>query len=653
MAFVNIKKNGKFYIPYLLTCIFTISMYYIMCFVAKNRGLKKIHGADQLAIMMQLGSYIVAIFSIIFLFYTNSFLMKRRKKEFGLYHILGMEKKHITKIIFLETVYSFILTYIIGILSGAVFSKLVLMLLCKMLNFDVRIRFSLNLYGIVTSLVLFGFIFFITLIANLITIKRSNPIELLHGTAQGEKEPKTKLILTIIGVVTLGIGYYIAIKTQSPLQALKKFFVAVILVIIGTYCLFTAGSIAVLKMLRKNKKYYYKAKHFNSVSSMIYRMKKNAVGLSNICILSTMVLVIVSTTVSLYIGAESALKHNFPADIEITNHNHVDDLENSKEQNNLLYQNVNQAIKDQNISVQKLTQLRSIELFVENTKGVKADYKVAKDAYFSNSARVFIIMTLEDYNRLAPDHKIDQLKDNEVLVYNETGKIDDSFKFMGKQYQVKKNIDKFYSESGFKNMYDNVQWIVVSDNDLLNSIAKEQSEEDGGRIIDYTIRLDMNGKDSEKIDFYNSIKDIADNVQCRQEIRDSFYALYGGLLFIGVFLGILFLTITVLIIYYKQITEGYEDKQRFEIMQKVGMSKTEVKKSIQSQILTVFMLPIIAASIHVCGSFSMIKKLLALLGLTDVGLFKTCTVVTIVTFTLIYALVYGLTSRVYYKIVES
>lgn len=653
MAFVNIKKNGKFYVPYLITCIFTISMYYIMCFVAKNKGLKKIHGADQLAIMMQLGSYIVAIFSIIFLFYTNSFLMKRRKKEFGLYHILGMEKKHITKIIFLETVYSFILTYVIGILTGTVFSKLILMLLCKMLNFDVRIRFALNAYGVVSSLFLFGFIFFLTLIANLITIKRSNPIELLHGTAQGEKEPRTKFILTIIGFITIGIGYYIALKTKQPLEALKKFFIAVILVIIGTYCLFTAASIAILKMLRKNKKYYYQAKHFNSVSSMIYRMKKNAVGLANICILSTMVLVIVSTTVSLYIGAETSLKHNFPTDIELIKHNQSEELQDSQNQNLAIYEKLEKAISDKNIEVRKLTQLRSLELFVENNKGSKNSYKVSKNAYGTDSRRVFEILTLENYNNLTTENKVDHLADNEVLIYNECGKINDSFKLMDSEYKVKKHVKEFYTPSGYDQMYSDVQWIVVANDDVLNKIAEQQSELSSSKTINYSIRLDMNGSDQEKIDFYKYIKDYTDYGQCRQEIRDSFYALYGGLLFIGIFLGILFLTITVLIIYYKQITEGYEDKQRFEIMQKVGMSKVEVKKSIQSQILTVFMLPILAASVHVCASFTMIKKLLAVMGLTDVGLFKTCTIITIVVFTAIYALVYWLTSKVYYKIVES
>ena len=317
LAFTNIRKNGKFYYPYLITCIFTVAMYYIMCFIAFNSGLNKMSGADNLKKMMGFGSYIVAIFSFIFLIYANGFLVKRRKREFGLYNILGLEKRHIGKIMFFESFYVMLGSLIAGILAGIMFSKLILMIMGRILKFDIKIGFNISETGIIKSIILFAVIFSIILLANLNSVRKTNPIELLNTSAAGEREPKTKWLITLVGVITLFSGYGIAITIKSPLAALMMFFVAVVLVVIGTYCLFISGSITFLKILRKNKNYYYKTNHFTSISGMIYRMKKNAAGLASICILSTMVLVVVSTTVSLYAGEEETLNYRYPYDISI------------------------------------------------------------------------------------------------------------------------------------------------------------------------------------------------------------------------------------------------------------------------------------------------------------------------------------------------
>lgn len=299
LAVTNIKKNGKFYFPYMLTCVGTIAMFYIMCSITFNDGLNSIPHNDSLKIILHLGCTVIGLFSVIFLLYTNSFLMKRRKKEFGLFNILGMEKRHISKIMTYETLIISFISVLLGITVGILFGKLIMMALFKFLSFKVSINSSISSKGLIISVILFSAIFLLTLLTNLAKMHLSNPIELLRGGNTGEKEPKTKIILAILGFACVGTGYYIAIVTKSPLQALTLFFLAVVLVIIGTYCLFTAGSIAVLKLMRKNKKYYYKTSHFISVSGMLYRMKQNAVGLANICILSTMVLVMISTTVCL------------------------------------------------------------------------------------------------------------------------------------------------------------------------------------------------------------------------------------------------------------------------------------------------------------------------------------------------------------------
>lgn len=649
LAFTNIKKNGKFYFPYILTCIGTISMFYIMCSITFNDGMKKMPGADSLIIIMNLGCIVIGFFSSIFLFYTNSFLMKRRKKELGLYNILGMEKRHIAKIMLFETIITSIISISFGLLFGILFDKLICMILLKILNFSVVIGFQISIIGIFISLMLFCGIFAATLIYNLLRIQLSKPIELLKGGNLGEKEPKTKLIMTFIGTLCLGIGYYIALTTKSPLDALTLFFLAVILVIVGTYFIFTAGSIALLKLFRKNKNYYYKTKHFTSVSGMLYRMKQNAVGLANICILSTMVLVMVATTVSLYIGVQDALNNRFPNDITVTIRNPEDN------QREAVLPAIEKAVKYKNGTISNMTEYSYLSFIVN-----KEDNTFSTDHgnYYSShdQIRVLYFMTSDEYKKLTGESAI--LKSNEVLVYSNGEYIGDTFNIFGKKYLITDYLINSPISANYTDIINNVYYIIVSDDTALNAIYQEQLEaykSDASDLI-YHISFDVDGTKEEKIALADTVSDATVKygsfTESKQKHENSFYTMYGSLLFLGIFLGFLFLMATVLIIYYKQISEGYDDKERFSIMQKVGMSHTEVKSTIKSQVLKVFFIPLVMSVIHIAAAFKMITKLLILLNLTNIPLFLICTIATVLIFAIIYAIVYGMTARVYYRIVE-
>lgn len=656
LALMNIRKNGKFYYPYIITCIFTIAMYYIMCFIAFNHGIEKMSGADNLRLMMSFGSWIVAIFSFVFLIYTNSFLMKRRKREFGLYNILGLEKRHIGVVMFFESFYVMIGSLFTGIITGILFSRLVLMIMSRIFKFDIKIAFNISEEGIIKSVLLFAVIFGVILIGNLISVRKTNPIELLHTSSAGEREPKTKLLLTLVGITTLIAGYGIALSVKDPLAALRICFVAIILVVVGTYCLFISGSITLLKLLKKNKRYYYKTSHFTSVSGMIYRMKKNAAGLASICILSTMVLVVISTTVSLYIGEEDALVYRYPYDISLQMKYTSETMDTRYEENQKIYDKFLSNIENNN---QKIKDIMVYEKY--------APYAIKKDDVFetadnlgsvsiSDDIYFFEMIPAKDYQALT-GKKCD-LNKNEVIVCSKYFKTGDKMKFGNTELEVKDTVSEFPLEKDGENAILNglkVCYIVLADGTAMNQIVHAMPTD---TKISYCINANLEGTEEDKLDFFinhiekdESYQDVY--LECRQKNRDNFYMTYGSFLFLGVFLGLLFLTITVLIIYYKQITEGYEDKQRFEIMKKVGMSEAEVKKSIKSQILTVFMFPIIVAACHVAGSFNMITKLLAIFNLVNVHLFIICTICTILVFILVYAAVYLLTSKIYYGIIKS
>ena len=640
LALENIRKNKQTYFPYILTCICSIMMFYMMHFISVNEGLKKMSGGSQLSIILRLGTTIIGIFSVIFLFYTNSFLIKRRKKEIGLYNILGMEKKHIARVLFWENLFVALLSISMGIVGGILFSKLMFLLLLKLLNFAVPMGFFISKGSILWTIILFAFIFVLTLINNLTQIHLNKPIELLKGGEFGEKEPKTKWLMALIGLLSLGSGYYIALATESPLAVINLFFIAVLLVMIGTYALFTAGSIVLLKILRKNKRFYYKSHHFINVSSMIYRMKQNAVGLANICILSTAVLTMVFSTASLYIGMEDLLKTRYPSDII------VDVLDLSKEQQTKLKDKVNQITERYDVTIKNETEYNLVGMVMaqDNNVFISADTNtIALD-----NISVIALIPLSDYNRL--EHQNSVLQKDEVLLYEYKGNVkEDRINISGEELIVKDRIDHMDIEGIGKDTLVNLYCIVVSD-EKIRDISKE--------ALDYYYSFDTDADVKTQVELVYEIKqvmqemDILGTCEGLEESRQSFYAVYGGLFFIGIFIGALFIMATVLIIYYKQISEGYEDKKRFEIMQKVGMSKTEIKKCIKSQVLMVFFVPLVTAAIHIAVALKAIIKMLAVFGLSNITLFIWCVIGTIFAFTLFYGVVYALTSRTYYRIVS-
>ncbi len=659
LAFVNIKKNSKFYFPYLLTCVLTSGMFYIMCMIAGSEGINSMPGAYAVSFILVFGTIVIGIFSAIFLFYTNSLLMKRRKKEIGLYNILGMEKRHISMILLYETLITGAGTIVAGLITGILFSKLIFLLLYKMIQFKVPLSFYISGFSMAVTCLLFFGIFFLTLLFNLWQIKLTNPIDLLKGGSMGEREPKSKLGIALVGAITLGAGYYIAITTESPLKAISLFFVAVLLVIVGTYCLFTSGSIVLLKFLRKNKVYYYKTKNFTSVSGMIYRMKQNAVGLANICILSTAVLLMLSTTVALYVSMDEQLETRYPTDISLEFFDFKEDMRSKA------LEAVNSAAESQERKIFDLKYYDSISV----TAVLEGNNFKTENVDFNNASKLFVLMfiTDEDYSRLTG--KNISLGENEAVVYGIRGRLDDSFEIFGEKYNIIDYADSFPAVG--MGYLDGLYGFVVN-SDELASMSERPSQHGSNSLqgIKYSVSFDIDGTKDEKIAFadvifdelstmkYSSGDNNDDNpnyrfyVESRQRVEDEIYALDGGFLFLGIFLGFLFLIATVLIIYYKQISEGYDDRERYNIMQKVGMSHKEVKDSIKSQIVKVFFLPLIMAIIHIAAAFKMVTRLLAIFNLTNVLLFARCTAATIVVFAIIYGIVYSLTARVYYKIVK-
>lgn len=656
LAITNIKNNRQFYFPYLLTGIITVAMFYIMCALESNPGIQSMPGAKDLGLILRLGIGVIGIFAVIFLFYTNSFIIKRRKKELGIYNILGMEKRHIAKILSKEAFFTAIIAIGGGLVTGVLFHKLACMLLYRMIGFNGGITFSFSKKGVMITAILFAIVYLLTYIYDLFQVQLANPIELLQSGNKGEREPKTKAIMAVLGVLCLGTGYFIAITTKNPIKALTLFFVAVILVIIGTYLLFTAGSIALLKILRRNKGYYYQTKHFTSVSGMIYRMKQNAVGLANICILSTMVLVAVSTTVSLYVGVEDIMKERYPNEINISAY-----YDTGAPAEDSIAPIVEKSVKESGRKIRHEEDY--LELYFAAIKD-QGQYSLDKEKVKTAGDRVsgFVVLTREDCKKKY-NEEIPELAENEVALFTIKKTDMDTLVLENRSYHVKE-IKQFQNTEDFEtiaDMMDEYYYVIVNDVQDMERLWQLQKEiyQENSSSISRQVRLDIDGDSEQKKECFENIKTALGPEQAkarilidsRQSNLDEFYQIYGGFLFLGLFLGILFLMITVLIIFYKQISEGYDDKERFSIMEKVGMSNDEVKATIRSQVRTVFFLPILMAAIHVGMAFPMIKRLLSLFGLSNTALFAGCMAGTILVFALIYLLVFLKTSKTYYKIV--
>ncbi len=633
----NLKKNRQTYLPYLLTCICTVIVFYMMASLSGNSRLAEVRGGMYICSIMMLGMIVVGIFSIIFLFYTHSFLIKRRKKEFGLYRILGMERRHVSRILFWETIYTAVFALVLGLTGGILFGKLAFMLVLRMLNAQIVLGFEIPPSAVLSTLALFGIIFAGTFLNSLRQIQLVKSAELINGEKHGEKEPKSKWLLTLIGLLTLGAGYYLAVTIENPMMALLLLFVAVILVMIGTYCLFTAGSVTVLKAMRKCKSFYYKPKHFVSVSGMIYRMKQNAVGLANICILSTGVLLVVSTTVSVYIGTREQIEelHPYQVNIEL--------YENDEEKERQAKEWIAAALNACGAAPVERVEYDYVTLSTTVNDG---EYLVP-ETYSENDTYLYLY-TVEDYRKNSG--RTVELQPDEVLIYPGTSNFSDvTLRALGREYQVK----QFLSEdewmgvqklSALKNLY-----VVLPDREALEYFGKTEQED----TLNHYIGMDFSTEEiSETV--YNELRDTSFlnlRITCRKESGEELAGINGGLLFLGIFLGLLFAVGTVLIIYYKQISEGYEDQGRFSIMQKVGMSREEVKRTISSQVLTVFFLPLAAAGVHIVFAFHMVTRCLRAMSLVNVPLFAMCTLICFLVFAVFYIVIYGLTARVYYRLV--
>ena len=663
LAKQNIRNNKSTYIPYMVTCIFCIAMIYMMEFLRDCPTLDQaVRQADEVRMIVFTGEIVVEIFCIIFLIYSNSFLMKRRQKEIGLYNILGLERNHIGIVMFLETIITSIGSLAGGIAAGIIGSKLALLLLLKLLHIPSVLGFYISVKGIFTCLFMFGIIFLMILFLNLAKIHLSRPVELLRGNNTGEKEPVAKWLMALIGFICLGAGYYLAVTTESPIKAITIFLLAVILVMAGTYLLFTAGSIVILKFLRRRKSFYYRTGNFISISGMLYRMKQNAIGLASICILSTGVLLMIAMTVSIYFGMNDIMLNRYPYDVDMS----VTSI--SEEECQTAIEAFEKAIADNKVPVEKSVEEIYLDI-VCSKNGDQILIKPANTIRNSDSVLVLSLLDQAEYERLTGISA--NLNDGEIFAWYPSAVQKDSVTVDETEFTVKKWLDKNPLTCGEDAVSDNAV-LVVTDEDfkkfdeMRTEMYKGVSSAPAGEDLTLHLGLDITGSETDKIDFGTPVMEVVKDLKkngglsenswitsgIRQQEYESYYADNGSLLFIGIFLGSLFLMGTAMIIYYKQISEGYEDQKRFEIMQKVGLSRREVRSSVRRQILMVFFLPLLMAMLHITMAFPMIRRMLLLFGMTNTKLFIGCTAGTVLIFAVVYGLIYLMTARSYYHIVE-
>lgn len=663
LAKQNIRNNKSTYIPYMITCIFCIAMIYMMEFLRDCPTLDQaVRQADEVRMIVFTGEIVVEIFCIIFLIYSNSFLMKRRQKEIGLYNILGLERNHIGIVMFLETIITSIGSLAGGIAAGIIGSKLALLLLLKLLHIPSVLGFYISVKGIFTCLFMFGIVFLMILFLNLAKIHLSRPVELLRGNNTGEKEPAAKWLMALIGFICLGAGYYLAVTTESPIKAITIFLLAVILVMAGTYLLFTAGSIVILKFLRRRKSFYYRTGNFISISGMLYRMKQNAIGLASICILSTGVLLMISMTVSIYFGMNDIMLNRYPYDVDMS----VTSI--SEEECQTAIEAFEKTIADNKVPVEKSVEEIYLDI-VCSKNGDQILIKPTNTIRNSDSVLVLSLFTQAEYERLTGISA--NLNDGEIFAWYPSAVQKDSVTVDETEFTVKKWLDKNPLTCGEDAVSDNAV-LVVTDEDfkkfdeMRTEMYKGVSSAPAGEDLTLHLGLDITGSETDKIDFGTPVMEVVKDLKkngglsenswitsgIRQQEYESYYADNGSLLFIGIFLGSLFLMGTAMIIYYKQISEGYEDQKRFEIMQKVGLSRREVRSSVRRQILMVFFLPLLMAMLHITMAFPMIRRMLLLFGMTNTKLFIGCTAGTVLIFAVVYGLIYLMTARSYYHIVE-
>ena len=659
LAATNLKKNRRFYLPYLLACIVIVALFCIMLTLASDPYLGQMQHGGSVSQVLGFGVLIMALFSAIILFYTNSTFTKQRKREFAIYNILGMEKRHISYVLFWESLYTAAMALFFGLVAAGVFSKLLQLVLVRLIGGEATFGLNISLMSIGYTAVFFGALFLLLLLNTIRIIHLSNPVQLLRAGSEGEREPRSKWILALLGAVCLAAGYIISLRTNAALYAIQYFFPAVILVIIGTYLTFIALSIVVLKALRKNRRYYYKTSHFATVSGLIYRMSRNAAGLASICILSTMVLVTVSTTVSLYKGVDAYAAVRWPQDMTLTLM--TDTRTNTVPDVAPVLQVVDDAMTRSGLTQSNVHGYRTVR-FSTLRSGDALDQFTGSgvDAY------TVLVLDTEGYADLTGEQVT--LAPGEALAWTDGKPFGDTVTICGRAFRLRQ-LDSFPLDSGSSIMGLHTLYLVVPDLDSVLELRAQQnayaSEHGGTRsMLNYTYQFDLSGTDAEQLDALHALLSgpafesaaEAANVQYTTDMRADGYptlrSMYGGFLFLGFFLGFVFLFATVLIIYYKQVSEGYDDRGRFRIMQQVGMTPKEVKATIRTQVLLMFFLPLVTAAIHIAFAFPLIKQIVFAFGLQNVHLFLLCTLGTFGVFALLYTFVYLLTARTYYRIVR-
>ncbi len=646
LAVNGIRKNRKVYYPYILTAIVTTAMMYIIGTLQGNPDV----GNDTLSFALQLGVIVTSLFSVIFLFYTNSFLIKRRKKEFGLYNILGMEKKHLGRVVLWETVIILVISLALGFALGMLLDKALLLLLARIVGRQLAIGFYISRGAMTYTAALISGTFALIFLNSVRQVYTANPIELLRSGEVGEREPKTKWIIAILGLLTLGTGYWLSATIRDAATMIIMFFFAVILVIIGTYFLFTAGSIALLKTLRKRKRFYYKPSHFISVSGMIYRMKQNAVGLSNVCILSTMVLVMVFSTVALWFNMEDIVNKRVSGDIEFVSK----DLDIDA-----FYETVDETLSEMGLTRENDMAFRYYAFTAFQTRDTFHAASEADDDNLFITPIMLYLVPLEDYNRMYG--LSETLSPGEILL--DAYRSDytyETLSLLGETLSIKSRTrGRLSNHAVFTSAYDTL-FLIMDNQQSIDRLIRRNTEVYGYKddAMRCSVSFTIDGTAEQEIAFSDALYDRLKQrfsityLNSREALRISMRQLYGSLLFVGIFLACLFLMAMILIIYYKQISEGYDDRERYRIMRKVGLSRREIKHSISSQILIVFFLPLAVAGLHIVFAFPGINTMFRGLGMDNVSLMGACALASFAVFGVIYGAVYLLTAKVYYRIVS-
>lgn len=665
----GIMKNRKLYFPYILTCICMIMMFYIIYYLGFSADFTSVRGGDMLQSFLMLGVFVIAIFSLIFLYYTNSFLIRRRKKEFGLYNILGMGKRNLVKILVWENILTATLSIVSGLLLGIVFSKLAELAALRILGGKTGFAIRVEPKPVIVTAVLFIGIFLLIMLRMIFYIFRLRPVEMLKSENVGEKPPKANWILALIGVALLAGAYYLAVAVIDPLSAMLMFFIAVVMVIIATYLLFISGSVALCKLLQKNKKYYYKTKHFVPLSSMIYRMKRNGAGLASICILSTMVLVTLSSTVCLYAQTEDGIQKRYPHDImmDLTSDDYTETEPYKEIVSEVLSEYGEEA---ENVEDFHLYSAAGFQ-YDDELRLSMADYSETGTGDIESIRSIYMI-DLEAYNRLTGENR--EMADDEFLLYPFKADYDyDTISIAGVgTWNVELLEQQPFPVGAAQANAEGSYFIVAKDLSVIRQIEEYRNslaQEDDSLIATYieeSYGFDLACDDEKQTEIYNTILERIgaltsqeNGVEYPHYFIDSkaggridYIAINGGLFFLGVLLGAVFLFGTVLIMYYKQISEGYEDQDRFNILMKVGMTRKEVKQSINSQVLTVFFLPLVTAGIHLAFAYPLISKILLLMSATEEKILIIVTICCYLVFALFYVIVYMITSKGYYTIVS-